>query len=391
MAQTPPIPPRARQPYSRPQHPTDPLILREGPRQIRFLHPGYTGQQSLLLALPALDKPNGIHHQTALDACAIVAGSRWDGYFTLDREGVQRLSNENMDFSLNADEYYFQVPGGNGNDICKDYPIVPTFAEWEFPHDNLPAHWLRIPALNTDNAGHCLLSNAISLLESAHIVPQNQADTKWFDENGMSVYGPMNSGANTMKLRVDVHHYFDHKPKFAIVPKYDKLVVHVCSYHSVDAREAIELYHNVPVAILGQSTCFLLARFAWTIFPLLEGFLWRGVKRQLLRRSEEGYTIRREDAEGCTKAWLSAKPHSGSPRKRLRNDNSGPQDAYDSDSDYLHDWQEPPRGRKKRRQSFISSMQDSHSTNSGNFLPSGSEVSESVDTKVLETLKRSRV
>lgn len=90
------------------------LSCEPSPRQIRFLHPGYPDEHSLLLALSALDSPNGIHHQTALDACAIVANNRWDGFFTLDRHGGERVPTDDMNVSLDADAYYFQVPGSDG-------------------------------------------------------------------------------------------------------------------------------------------------------------------------------------------------------------------------------------------------------------------------------------
>lgn len=106
--------PRAREAYSAPKHPSDPLVLPQSTRQIRFLHPGYPTEHSLLLALPALDSPNGIHHQTALDACAIVADSRWDGYFTFDQQGAERVPVHDMNISLDADKYFFHVPGYDG-------------------------------------------------------------------------------------------------------------------------------------------------------------------------------------------------------------------------------------------------------------------------------------
>ena len=113
MAQTLAVP-RARQPYGAPQHPTDPLVLQPSPRQIRFLHPGYRDEHAVLLVLPALDIPNGVHLGLSFYSCAILADNRWDGYFTLDREGLQRVSTDDMDLTLNADAYYFQVPGDNG-------------------------------------------------------------------------------------------------------------------------------------------------------------------------------------------------------------------------------------------------------------------------------------
>lgn len=203
----------------------------------------------------------------------------------------------------------------------------------------------------------------------------------------MAIYGPIHGSANIIRFKVDVHQYFDRKPKFAIVPKYNKIVMHMLNSQSIDAREAIELYHNVPVAISEQSSCFLLARLAWTIFPLLETFLRKGVKRRLLRKTEEGPTIREEDAKSYTQAWLSARPRSASPSKRLRNDNTGAQDTYDSEIKDMSDWEEQQQGRKRRRRSLIYGMPDSQSTDSRDWLRSGSEVSESVGAKVLENLK----
>jgi hypothetical protein len=124
MAQAPltaPIPsplpvPRARQAYGLPQHPSDPIVLQPLPRQIRFLHPGYPNEHCLLLVLPALDVPEGVHHGLALDVCAMVADNRWDGYFTLDRAGLRRIPTDDLELSLRAEAYYFHVPGDNGDE-----------------------------------------------------------------------------------------------------------------------------------------------------------------------------------------------------------------------------------------------------------------------------------
>lgn len=185
------------------------------------------------------------------------------------------------------------------------------------------------------------------------------------------MYGSIHSSANIIRFKVDVHQHFDRKPKFAIVPKYDKMVVHIFSSHSFDAREAIKLYHNVPVVIDEQSPRFLLARLAWTIFPLLETFLKKGVKRRLLRKTEEGFTIKEQDAEICAQAWLSAKSRSASPTKRPRSNNTGAQDTYDLEIQDISDWEEQQRGRKKRRMSSIYGVPDSQSTDSREWLCSG--------------------
>lgn len=203
----------------------------------------------------------------------------------------------------------------------------------------------------------------------------------------MTIYGPIHGSTNTLRFKVDVHQYFDRKPKFVIVPKYDKMVVHMFTCQSVEAREAIELYHNVPVAIAEQSSRFLLARFAWTIFPLLETFLRKGVKRRLLRKSDEGFTIREDDAHSCTQAWFSARPRSASPSKRPRNGNTGAQDECDSEIEDASDWEEQQRGRKRRRGLSEYDTHKSQSTDSTCCLRSGSEVSESKDAELLEYLK----
>ncbi|KAK5562477.1 hypothetical protein LTR43_011917 [Exophiala xenobiotica] len=109
MAQTSPAAPCARPPYGVPQHPSDPMILQSSPRQIRFLDPGYPNEHCVLFVPPGLDKPDGVHHGLALDSCVIAADNRWDGYFTLDREGVQRVPTYDLDLSLDADEYYFHM------------------------------------------------------------------------------------------------------------------------------------------------------------------------------------------------------------------------------------------------------------------------------------------
>jgi hypothetical protein len=203
----------------------------------------------------------------------------------------------------------------------------------------------------------------------------------------MAIYGPLHSSTNTMRFKVDVHQYFDRKPKFVIVPKYDKMVVHIFNCQSIEAREAIELFHNVPVAITEQSSRFLLARLAWTIFPLLETFLRKGVKRRLLRKTDEGFVVREENAHSCTQAWLSARPRSASPSKRPRNSNTEAQDAAGSDFEDLGDWEERKRGRKRRRRSSEVGTLDSQSTDSNDYVSSGSEVSESRDAKLLQCLR----
>lgn len=203
----------------------------------------------------------------------------------------------------------------------------------------------------------------------------------------MTVYGSIQGNTNTLRFKVDVHQYFDRKPRFVIVPKYGKMVAHMFSHQSVEAREAIELFHNVPVAITEQSSHFLLARLAWTIFPLLEIFLRKGVRRHLLRKTDDGFVVREENALNCTRAWLSARPRSASPSKRSRDNYETAQEPQDSDFESENDWAGHKRGRKRIRTWSRYGTRHSQSTEGDVGLRSGSEISVSRDANLLEDLK----
>ena len=146
------------------------------------------------------------------------------------------------------------------------------------PHHGMPAHWscqLR-KDLGTDTsppqADRCCMTKSSLSLETAHIIPTNPSDLKWFDTNIMGQYAGVSSQSNTIRLRVDVNQVFDRKPQFAIIPKYGKLVAHV--FNADDVMEAVQLYHNVPLEPLsGKQIRFFLARMAWTVFPHLDLFL----------------------------------------------------------------------------------------------------------------------
>lgn len=139
----------------------------------------------------------------------------------------------------------------------------------------------------------------------------------WFDQNGMSQYGDINSQANLLRLKVDVHQFFDRKPKFAIVPKDKEMVVHIFNDEPLEAVEAIEMFQNVPVPLQGQDYRFVLARLAWTIFPLLDTFLKKRVARTLLRNKNNTLVKEVVSGEECYKHYgMLPKPRSLSPAKR---------------------------------------------------------------------------
>jgi hypothetical protein len=50
---------------------------------------------------------------------------------------------------LDKHSYYFHLPDDNSDDKNPrlPYPIVPTFQEWSFPHDQLPPSWTQTALL----------------------------------------------------------------------------------------------------------------------------------------------------------------------------------------------------------------------------------------------------
>ncbi|KAI9760929.1 MAG: hypothetical protein M1840_002171 [Geoglossum simile] len=134
----------------------------------------------------------------------------------------------------------------------------------------------------------CRLSSYRDCGSCAHICPS--AQTSWFTTNGMQRYNLQQQSSfiylvddvrNRLVLRLDLHSDFD-KKKFVFVPKMGMLVTHMLQ----PTYELGRLYHNIPLLETPDvSIEFLLARFAWSIFPSINGFLAAGVPRLLQRAS----------------------------------------------------------------------------------------------------------
>jgi hypothetical protein len=229
-------------------------------------------------------------------------------------------------------------------------------------------------------------------LETAHIVPANPSDVKWWNDNGMSQYGEHNSIKNTIRFKVDVHQVFDRKHSFAIVPKNNTLVAHF--FRTTDnAAEAVREYHNVPLQFLeGVQMEFLFARFAWTVFPYLEIFLSSGKRRMVSRIGENGVRIVEEmDGDKCYQFYAKSRARSTSPRKRnidqvnlaVTRDGDGIGND-DEPATEDHDDEYQRRGRKRRRSSIVSFTSNS---SSGQLCLSDSEISASEDASLLASLQ----
>lgn len=174
--------------------------------------------------------------------------------------------------------------------------------------------------------------------EKAHLCPVQEND--WFHAQMMQDYntdeGRTGNMAiydvnNIMLLRADLHKSFDDR-KFAFVPKDGTLVVHMLWASS----ELSMLYQNVrlhPMDSIPRE--FLLARFAWALFPMLEGFLLANKKRFLLSTIRPG-ELWEASAEECKymTSKKGAPSRTNSPTKRLRNDGQdGPEDGVGLQSD----------------------------------------------------------
>ena len=95
-------------------------LLRQS--RIRFLHPGYTDNDNVLLELPRVDlgpanaggtRIAGVHHGTALVACQIIDNNAFGGRLAEDAGGKQQVDAP-LDNILVKDVYYFFVGDGPG-------------------------------------------------------------------------------------------------------------------------------------------------------------------------------------------------------------------------------------------------------------------------------------
>ena len=179
--------------------------------------------------------------------------------------------------------------------------------------------------------GSCRMSDHEEGCEIAHLCPRSE--DCWFHANEMQRYihdvrrsglGAINDISNVMLLRSDLHTAFD-QAKLVFVPKRslaagDSFVTHLLA----SSTELRRLYHNTKLhPITGISHEFLLARFAWSIFPLLEGFLHDGVPRELLSVSlgeyKKPYLASAEECKLFTK-HTKLRSRSTSPKKRTRSE-----------------------------------------------------------------------
>lgn len=321
--------------------------FRDGPvHRITFHHPGYPLGQDVLLELDGFDHENGgLHVGTALTACGVVAGNRWDGYFTETRLGPPlRLEPDQL---LKGRHYFFHLP-------CPDevqgptttqpyrYPVWPSFRYWLFPHDDLPPLWQAQAAsdppqsaplgqVSSSNSGlavihrdgSCRVSFHRGYVERAHLVPKSEAG--WFNANNMSRYSQNDLLAtnqitddvnNAITLRSDIHACFDEK-NFVIIPKQSRHTIHFWR----STAELGRLYHNTATELHPNiSRPLLFARFAYAIFPHTITFFGNGPARTVCVPTADADSVRAEiqilGMPELQKLLMPTPTPSGSPKKR---------------------------------------------------------------------------
>ncbi|RSL45308.1 hypothetical protein CEP51_016103 [Fusarium floridanum] len=327
---------------------------------ILFYHPGYPTPVNILFSLPRVDQspsePDlfGVDAQIALLACQIVASNVFaTGYLASDEKGIRR-ADTGPDSVLTQSEYWFFVEGDD------EYPVVPSFRDWQFPHDRLPSFWPLRAAESLSTSNRCPVTNASYALTEAHIIPKEESE--WFLINGMHRYGngryDIDDPSNIVTLRSDVHICLDRRV-FAFVPKPDKHQVQEFVLHVLDPRYAdfAASYQNRTVHLSDVvSQEYLFARFAWAVIHLVKPFIVGGVDRRIAKFSRAKTGSDEGSGKGLPKAKIELLEgpslmalygggcsRSASPRKRKA---SSPKDEWDFDESVEesageasdHDW-----------------------------------------------------
>ncbi|KAB2100127.1 hypothetical protein AG0111_0g11654 [Alternaria gaisen] len=218
----------------------------------------------------------------------MIAGNRFNGWLSTSRNPNEaRDTRVDAGSTLVARSHYYHLDHDEDIDGSEGpYRIVPNFREWQSTttRSNLTL------ALRLRDAT-CRISGCQEGLQVAHIVPQAELD--WWMANSISPYNrsltnSIDDTGNAMLLRADLHIAFD-KPRFVFVPKPSgdngvmRLVLHLLE----PSAELEHLYHNRELHPSDVGGEMLFARFAWTLFPLLEAFLSCKEDRRLTVRTTD--------------------------------------------------------------------------------------------------------
>ncbi|KAI0199081.1 hypothetical protein F4808DRAFT_219605 [Astrocystis sublimbata] len=319
-----------------------------GHPRIVIRHPGYRRKKaySLLFDSPSydyVDDPSskvrtwGVHYATIIVACGIFVSNTFDDvYLSRDPYGKEKVTVA-RDAILEAGDYWLQLRGREPppdtpslsssptttSTSCTDeyykYPIVPTFSDWRFPHDKLPEEWQQARQLSTYSSAtpkRCFITDLRIGLEQGHVIPS--AQKWWFVENDMARYSHslsdtvrINQPDNLAILMGNILTAFENRA-FVIIPKPSdtpsllsprphKFAAHVIST-TVEGMDLASSYHNVSIHDeYIRSICpeFLLARFAWALFPYLQSFLFE-------HKDERQLSVIEKPGSPHTNLWMNS-------------------------------------------------------------------------------------
>lgn len=236
-----------------------------------------------------------MHFLTALTACQIIANNAFDGYLVAEKPEGPRIVAED-DSILTHGQYFFVVPDR------PQYPIVPSFQEWQFPK-TLPQAWQEAAQVTLDGDApvssdtrgeqRCAVIGRF-IVEVAHLSPKEEET--WFINNTMTVYdshsasSPSDCPSNQILLDCSLHRAMDQR-LWAFAPRRKRFAVQtIClpeSYTHNMQSEFVHDYHGRHLHATGMLRTepeYLFARFAWAVLYLVKSFVLMGRKKTSLAR-----------------------------------------------------------------------------------------------------------
>ncbi|MCJ1349575.1 hypothetical protein MMC31_007816 [Peltigera leucophlebia] len=274
---------------------------------ISFRHPGYpdNGDLNVLLRLPTIDSrnqqhrsPKGVYYDTALVACALIAGNSWDGFFTRTRRSGPIIMGP-KDLLLRK-SYYFNVPAEG-----PQYPVYPSLAHWHYSQDYMPQTWkaMKAPPPPQDAWSHhrCPLykhpppqesvTDEETPYEKDPVLDGDKAEIREAIQAMLQLpHINPRSFSDALSVRALLHRAF-REGSFVFVPtnvlgffvyKNEWRVNFLDRDHTLR-----KLFHGFSVEMPPLvSVQFLFKKFAASIFPLLRSFLDGGRRQVRLRHLE---------------------------------------------------------------------------------------------------------
>lgn len=139
--------------------------------------------------LPGPETKFGVHHETLLNACQIIANNE-TGYLSEHQDRNAERIDVDLDSILSPGYYYYHVE----KVALNPYPICRNFESWTFPHGAMPRSWsAKLPVLPEmpywgpswskvsskvkDRDEKCRVTGSSEWLSTAHLIPE--AESNW--------------------------------------------------------------------------------------------------------------------------------------------------------------------------------------------------------------------